>query len=178
MPLQRWKRLSEKVLLKNPWWTYKVDSFEIAAGQNGQYHYVHTLGASLVVPLFPDGRMLLVRQYRYLCDRESLEFPCGGVKEGSGYLLTARMELAEEAGLEAKDLDMVGEFNPYNGVTNEICQVFVARNLHPVQSIPDETEEFERIVLTAAELEQRIDAGEIWDGMTLAAWAIVRKAIK
>jgi ADP-ribose pyrophosphatase len=136
------------------------------------------MGASLVIPVFPDGRLLLVRQYRYLSDRESLEFPCGGVKEGSGYLQTARAELAEEAALEALDLDQVGEFNPYNGVTNEMCRVFIARNLRPVESVPDATEEFERILMTPVEIEQRIDSGEIWDGMTLAAWTLVRKKLR
>ncbi len=178
MPLKPWKRLSEKVLFKNPWWTYKVESFEIPGRHRGEYHYVHSLGASLVIPVGPDKRILLVRQYRYLGDRVSLEFPCGGVKEGSNHELTAREELAEEAGLEAEVIEQVGEFNPYNGVTDEICRVYVARQLRPVVSRPDATEEFEQITITPAELEEKIDSGEVWDGMTLAGWMIVRKHIK
>ena len=178
MPLRRWKRLSEKILYENPWWTYKLDSFEISEGHRGEYHYVHTAGASLVIPVFPDGRLLLVRQFRYLCDRESLEFPCGGVKEGSSYEHTARQELAEEAGLEARILEYVGEFNPYNGVTNEMCRVFLAREFSPVESRPDATEEFEQVIVTRAELDRMIDAGEVWDGMTLAAWTLVRRKIQ
>ena len=178
MPLRRWKRLSEKILYKNPWWTYKLDSFEISNGRRGEYHYVHTAGASLVIPIFPDGRLLLVRQYRFLCDRESLEFPCGGVKEGSTYERTAREELAEEAGLDARSVEQVGEFNPYNGVTNEMCRVFLAREFSPVASRPDVTEEFEQVIMTPEELDQKIDAGEVWDGMTLAAWMIARRTIR
>ncbi|HLA69064.1 MAG TPA: NUDIX hydrolase [Bacteroidota bacterium] len=178
MPLQRWKKLTEKTLHKNSWWTYKVDSFEIGNEHRGEYHYVHTLGASLVIPVLPDGRIVLVRQYRYLCDRESLEFPCGGVKEGSSYEQTAREELAEEAGLDAQIMDQVGEFNPYNGVTNEICKIFIARQLRNVESSPDRTEEFEQTPLTADDLQRRVDSGEVWDGMTLAAWSLAQKKIR
>ena len=119
-----------------------------------------------------------MRQYRYLGDRVSLEFPCGGVKEGSNYEQTAREELAEEAGLEAGVIEQIGEFNPYNGVTNEVCRVYLARQLRPVVSRPDTTEEFERITMTPAELGEKIDSGEVWDGMTLAGWMIARTHIK
>ncbi|HUI64582.1 MAG TPA: NUDIX hydrolase, partial [Bacteroidota bacterium] len=71
-----------------------------------------------------------------------------------------------------------GEFNPYNGVTDEICQVFIARNLVFVGADPDVTEEFEILQLAPSDLEQRIASGEIWDGMTIAAWALVRSKIE
>jgi hypothetical protein len=73
-------------------------------------------------------------------------------------------------------LSQAGEFNPYNGVTDEICKVYLARELVHVGGTPDETEEFELLTLTTAELESRIASGEIWDGMSIAAWAIVRHA--
>ena len=104
MALSRWKKLSEDILFKNPWWTYKRDAFELASGERGEYHYVFTGGASLVLPFGDDGRLVMVRQYRYLCDRESLEFPCGGVKSGSSHEQTAAHELAEETGLAAERL--------------------------------------------------------------------------
>jgi ADP-ribose pyrophosphatase len=128
----------------------------------------------MIVPVLSDGRIVLVNQYRYLNDRESLEFPCGGVKDGSTYGDTARHELEEEAGLIAKDWQEVGEFNPYNGVTNEICRVFLAKNLAAVPVKPDETEEFETITLTPNEVDAQIASGVIWDGMTIASWMIVR----
>ena len=178
MPLKAWKKLRESTLAQNPWWTYRKDDFELPSGTTGEYHYVHTNGASLVVPVAADGRILLVNQYRYLCARESIEFPCGGVKEGSSYSETAWNELREETGYRSDRLFLAGEFNPYNGVTDEICQVFIARNLVFVGADPDVTEEFEILQLTPSDLEQRIASGEIWDGMTIAAWALVRSKIE
>ena len=119
----------------------------------------------------------MVKQYRYLCDEVSLEFPSGGVKAGSDYIRTAASELAEEAGLKAGDFQLAGKFNPYNGVTNEICRVYVARSLARTKSEPDATEQFEETLLTPEEIDAKIRSGEIWDGMTIAAWALVRPTL-
>jgi ADP-ribose pyrophosphatase len=177
MSLTKWKKISEAILQKNPWWIYKKDETILPNGRRGEYHYVHTNGASMIVPVLNDGRVVLVNQYRYLNDRESLEFPCGGVKDGQSYEETAIHELEEEAGFVAHDILAAGEFNPYNGVTDELCRVFIAKNLAAVPSKPDETEEFEKVTLTMDEVDAQIASGALWDGMTLAAWMIVRKRL-
>ncbi len=177
MPLRTWQKLKESTVSKNPWWTYKKDSFALPTGEAGEYHYVHTNGSSMIVPIFAGGKVLMVKQYRYLCDRESLEFPCGSVKDGTTYEQTAQMELAEEAGLAAESFVPLGEFNPYNGITDEMCKVYFAKNLSPVQAKPDLTEEFELLHLTVEEIEEKIRIGEIWDGMTLAAWLLARQKL-
>lgn len=177
MTLRPWKKISESVVFKNPWWTYKRDEFELPAGQFGEYHYVHTNGSSMVIPIMADGRVLTVKQYRYLCSKESIEFPCGSVKDGASYDETAREELAEETGYSATELFCAGEFNPYNGVTDEMCHVYFARGLRYIGGAPDETEEFEQIPLAAPEIDKLISEGTIWDGMSIAAWILVRSKL-
>ena len=177
MPLKPWKKLSESIAFRNPYWTYKRDAFELPSGKSGEYHYVHTNGSSMVIPIMGDGTLLLVNQYRYLLGRESAEFPCGSVKDGATCEETARQELREEAGYSAGSLLLAGEFNPYNGVTDEMCRVYVARDLAFVGGAPDETEEFELLRLERAEIEARIRSGAIWDGMTIAAWFIAKPEI-
>ncbi|MBX2992145.1 MAG: NUDIX hydrolase [Bacteroidetes bacterium] len=177
MSLKRWKKISEETLFKNNWWTYKRDTFELPNGKVGEYNYVHIGGSAMVVPIMKDGRVLLVNQYRYLNEKESLEFPCGSVKDGMSHDETAWRELAEETGYSSSRFFLAGEFNPYNGVTNEICKVYIARELQHVGGTPDETEEFELLPLTADEIDTKIRNGEIWDGMTIAAWAIVKTNI-
>jgi ADP-ribose pyrophosphatase len=170
----RWKKLTSAVVSKNPWWSYRRDTFELPSGVNGEYHYVHTNGASLIVPVLPNGSLLLVQQYRYLGDRVSLEFPCGGVKEGSTYDETAVHELQEEAGRIARQWSMAGEFNPYNGVTDEICRVYIARELQTIPASPDVTEEFEIVEMRPEAFEAKILSGVVWDGMTIAGWSIAK----
>ncbi|HTY39449.1 MAG TPA: NUDIX hydrolase [Bacteroidota bacterium] len=178
MVLSRWRTLSQKELFKNPWWVYRHDTFMLPNGEVSEYFYVHTNGSSMVIPVLDDGRIAMVRQYRYLCDELSLEFPCGGVKAGSDFPGTARAELEEEAGYTAGNLDLAGQFNPFNGITNEICRVYVATNLTEVGPKPEQTEEFEYVALTPAEIDEQIRSGVIWDGMSIAAWSIARSTIK
>ncbi|MBK9249900.1 MAG: NUDIX hydrolase [Ignavibacteria bacterium] len=69
------------------------------SGTVGEYHYVHSRGATLIIPQLPDGTFILVRQFRYLLQRESLEFPCGGINpQWAEPLENAHKELLEETG--------------------------------------------------------------------------------
>ena len=114
---------------------------------------------------------------RYLCDKESIELPCGGVKDGKSYEEMAHIELEEETGFRSNDLQYAAEFNPYNGVTNEICKVFIAKDLVQSKAIPDSTEEFEILYKTPIEMDELIRTNIIWDGMTIAAWGLVRSKL-
>jgi len=71
MTLGSWKKLSESILLKNAWWTYKRDTFQLPSGKPGEYHYVHTNGSSMVVPLLGDGTLVLVNQARHELNEET-----------------------------------------------------------------------------------------------------------
>lgn len=158
-------------MAQNPWWKYCRDEVELPSGKAGEFHYVLTNGSSMVVPVESGGTIIFVRQYRYTGRRDSLEFPCGGLKDGAAYEETARNELLEEAGFSAGRLEVVGRFNPCNGLLDEICTVFVARDLRYVGAKPDETESFELVRLAPEEIDAAILDGTIWDGMTIAAWA-------
>jgi ADP-ribose pyrophosphatase len=171
VPIKPYKPISGKVVHKNPWWQYRLDLIELPSGKRGEYHYVVTSGSSMVIPESDDGRLLLVRQYRYTGKRDSIEFPCGGLKDGSTYDETAHEELVEETGFESGRLEEVGAFNPCNGLVDEICRVYIARDLRHVESI-------ELVHLTAQEVDALIQDGTIWDGMTIAAWAIGRSRLK
>ena len=172
MSLTPWQRVCQEFEVKNPWWTYRKDRTILPNGRPGEYHFVHVRGSSMILPVLPDGRLILVNQYRYLGNRESLEFPCGSVKENSSYEETAIEELSEETGYRSQSLHLAGQFNPYNGVTDELCSVYIARGLTVVPSHHDETEEFEQVRLTPSEISGEIRGGRIWDGMTLAAWML------
>jgi ADP-ribose pyrophosphatase len=172
--MKPYKVIQKTIAFRNPWWQYCHDRIELPSGKPGEYHYVQTPGSTMMVPITDDGRLLLVRQYRYTGDCDSIEFPSGGVKEGASYDETAYNELVEETGFSPGKLEYAGSFNPCNGLVSEICRVYIARDLHFVGSRPDETECFEMVSLAKEELEVLIQNGTIWDGMTLAAWAIAK----
>ena len=170
--LKKLLRISTEILHKNPWWEYRRDKYLHPDNSEGEFYYAHTRGAVFVIPELGDGRLLMLRQFRYLNQRESLEFVGGGVKEGLSPEDSARDELLEEAGYRANELIPIGWFNPMNGASDEECYVYLARGLTPVQAKPEVSEEFEPVLITLTELMGCISAGEIWDGMTLAAYAL------
>lgn len=173
--LKRLKQLSSEVVSENRYWQYRADHYKHPDGSEGEYHYIHTPGSVMVIPVTAGGMLLLVRQFRYLNRRESLEFTGGGVRGGMSPEAAAASELKEEAGIVASELRHIGYFNPMNGVTDEICQVFVATGLVQVDSSPDASEEFELVELREDEFCDLIRQGEIWDGMTLAAFSLFRE---
>jgi ADP-ribose pyrophosphatase len=126
------RQLSTELLARNPWWGYRKDRYLHPDGSEGEYFYVHTPGSMMIVPITDEGKIILVKQYRYLNRHESLEFIGGGVKQGKTDEESADEELLEEAGIIANQLIRIGGFNPMNGVTDEMCNIFVAHSLKKV----------------------------------------------
>lgn len=174
--IKKFKKNSEEILHQNPWYAYKHDVFEFPDGTTGNYYYLESPGAAMVVPILPDGRMVLVRQYRYLLDKFSVEFPAGGIKIGHNARQTAAIELKEETGYDAEELISVAEFEPNNGFMKDRMHVFLARLSEntPGMASPEATEDIELIIRHPDEIEAMIQAGDIWDGETLAAWTLVK----
>ena len=170
--MSAWERIDKASVDHNPWYRVSRDRYRLPNGEVGTYTYVDIPGSTMVIPILDDGRAVLVRQFRYLMQRPSLEFPCGGLKEGYTPLFNAQEELREEAGLVASDWRKLGEFAPYNGVSNEYCHVFRARGLAGVEAAPEETESIEIVHLTLDEIRSEIRRGELWDGMTIACLSI------
>ncbi len=172
--MQEIEKISSEVIHKTPRWDYKIDNFK-QDGKIREYYYVQTLGSSMVVPVLDDGRLLLVRQYRYLEDKFSVEFPCGGMDVSETPTDAANREMLEETGFQSSDLIKIGSFAPCNGLLKEMCHIFLANELSEVskpQSTEDEVTEV--LMRRPDEFENMIKHGEIWDGQVLAAWALVR----
>jgi ADP-ribose pyrophosphatase len=170
--LKSLRQIHSELLHENPWWQYRKDIYVRPDKSEGQYYYAHTPGSVMIIPVTEDGNLILVKQYRYLNQKESLEFIGGGIKKGKNAEESAREELHEEAGIIADELKKVGEFNPMNGVTDEICNIFVARSLKRTIPKPEAAEEFEILELSVKRFSELISEGLLWDGMTLAAFAM------
>jgi len=173
---KRLKKLSEEVLHENPWWIHKHDTYEKPDGIVGDYFYLETHGgAAAIVPVLPDGRIILILQYRYLMDKQSIEFPIGGIGKDCSPIEGAKRELLEETGYKATDWIKLGAFEPSNGLTKDMTHAFLA---HVVEDRAnqqlDETEDIEVLYRRPDEVEDMICRGDIWDGQTLAIWALVR----
>ncbi|MFH1277470.1 MAG: NUDIX hydrolase [Candidatus Eisenbacteria bacterium] len=176
--MRRWTRLSHEVIFESPYVAFEHDRYRLPDGGEGDYYYVRSRGAVMIVPVDDEGRAVLVRQYRYLLDEDSLEFPAGGLKKGGDPLDQAKAELREEAGVEAASWTEIGRFASWNGATNEVCLVYLARDLTPAEGTPDKTEEFEVLRVPWGELLRLAETNELFDGMTLASVALARRFVE
>lgn len=170
--MEKFSRISTETVRKNKYWEYKLDKYVLPTGISGDYHYVNSRGATMVIPRLHSGHFILTKQYRYLNRKYSIEFPGGGVKPGFSPKENALEELKEETGIIPSKIIEIGQYNPYNGVSNEICYVFLVDDFELGSPSPDDSEEIEIIKISKEEIISKIQEGEIWDGMTLAAWSI------
>jgi ADP-ribose pyrophosphatase len=177
MSLKKWNKLGQKTVFSNDHWKYNLDTFEIEDGTKGEYHYVHTLGSTMIVPFITNDELILVNQFRYLNQKESLEFPCGSIQDGLEKIENAEKELREETGKNG-NLKYVGEFSPYTGAADEMCSVFIANNLYNSPLPKDITEEFEIVRISVSDFEELIKQNKIWDGLTLSAWLLTKNFLK
>ncbi len=169
------KKVSEEVLAENPWWTYKHDKFTLPDGSEGDYYYGEDPGSAMVIPVMDDGRLMLITLHRYLDDKLSIEFPCGGVEKNEAPQAAALRELREETGWQTDNLVKVGSFVSLNGLFKDETHLFAGSELEQVGGPSIEPGEVTEIILRRPdELEEMIKRGEIWDGQTLAAWSLAR----
>ncbi|MBU2542616.1 NUDIX hydrolase [Patescibacteria group bacterium] len=167
------KKLSEETIHQNPWWAYKHDKYEKPNGEEGDYYYGETPGNVMIIPVLDDGRLVLILQQRYLREKQSIEFPCGGLLEGQSVLEAAERELLEETGYIADEYIKIGEFEGLNGLVKDMCHVFLAYVVEQKEQQLDDTEEIEVMYRRPDEIDTMIRKNEIWDGQTLASWAMV-----
>ena len=167
------KKLSEETIHQNPWWSYKHDKYEKPNGEVGDYYYAETPGFVMVIPVLGDGKLVLTLQHRYLEEKQSIEFPKRGIASGESPLDTAKRELLEETGCIADELIKLGVFQPSNGLVKDTCHVYLAYVKEQRDLNTNDTGEMEILYRRPDEVDDMIRKNEIWDGQTLAAWAMV-----
>lgn len=148
------------------------DTVKIPNGNVAEWDFIGHKGAAAVVPVLPDGRLLMVKQYRNAIDRQTLEVPAGGRNGRSEpYIDCAFRELEEETGYKAKkeDLEFLISIKTTVAFCDEQIDVFVAKNLEKTQQHLDEDEFINVEAFTVDELLEMIYAGKIQDGKTMAA---------
>lgn len=107
----------------------QVDRARLPDGSEGLREFIRHPGASVVVPLFDDGRVLIERQWRYPLARAFVEFPAGKIDPGETPLATAARELEEETGWRAARIAHLTTIHNAIGYSDERIEVFVARDL-------------------------------------------------
>jgi ADP-ribose pyrophosphatase len=128
---------------------------------------VHHNGSAIMLPLFDDGRVVLIRQFRLAAGQQLWELPAGSIDKGETPLQTARRELIEETGYRAKSWRKLVQFYPSPGISTEKMTLFLASGIRPGTAQPEEDEHIEVRPFPWAEALKMIDTGKIRDGKTI-----------
>jgi len=143
------------------------DMVRLPNGKEASREVVEHPGAVAVVPVLPDGRVLLVRQFRHPVSRILLEIPAGKLDAGEDPDACALRELEEETGYRAGTMERRASILTGPGFTNEIIHMYIAGDLVKTAVNPDEDEFLEVGAYETQDVRRMIREGLICDAKTI-----------
>ncbi len=163
------KTVESKTLFEGHIVTLKLDRAQLPNGSLASREVVEHPGGVAVLPLDAEGRVIMVRQYRYPLHNTLLELPAGKLEKGEDHRVCGIRELQEEVGITADEVIYLGGLYLSPGYSNEVLHLYLARGLHQGECHPDEDEflEIERVPFD--KLLDMVMRDEIHDAKTVAA---------
>jgi ADP-ribose pyrophosphatase len=143
------------------------DRVSLPDGKITHREYIRHPGAVVVLPLFDDGTVLLERQFRYPLNRVFIEYPAGKIDKGEDHLACAKRELQEETGYTATDWQFVCTIHNAIAYSDELLDIYLARNLVAGPAKLDAGEFLETYTATVPELLAQVKSGAITDVKTV-----------
>jgi len=125
-------------------------------------------GSVVVLPVLPDGRVLLIQQYRYAARQYLWELVAGRMDHGETPIEGAARELKEETGYTAKKLKIFLEFFPTPGFLEEKMYLLLAKGLTPGKAEPEEDEKIVTRAYTHKQLDEMLRKKNLRDAKTIA----------
>ena len=173
--MSNFKRLNRELSYTGKILKVYTDHVEVN-GRESNWDFVHHNGGAAVVPVTKEGKILMVRQWRNALDRYTLEIPAGALENGESGLNCVSRELEEETGYRSENIEWLVSTNSWPAFTDELVEVFVARDLMVSKQKFDEEESIELEEYTLDELKDMIFKGEIRDSKTVVG--ILAYAVK
>ncbi|MFA8343829.1 MAG: NUDIX hydrolase [Rhodothermaceae bacterium] len=144
------------------------DDIEYDSGNKGIREVVIHNGGSVVVAQKDDGKIILVKQFRYPFKEFMYELPAGKLEKNEDPLLCAERELTEETGFRAGKISKLGAICTTPGFCTEVLHIYLAEELVPGAHDREEGEYgMETYEFTLAEIQKMISSGEITDAKTI-----------
>jgi 8-oxo-dGTP pyrophosphatase MutT (NUDIX family) len=139
-------------------------------GQPHSFFRIDSTDWANIVPITPEGEVVMVRQYRHGADRVTLETPGGLVDAGETPAEAAARELLEETGYRAGEITPLGAVNPNPALFGNRLHAFVARDSVRVAQIQNEAIEETRVeVVTREQLRRFVRDGTVDHALVVAA---------
>jgi ADP-ribose pyrophosphatase len=178
MPLGRElpQLLKQCLFYKGRKFNFEVNRLRLPNKAEGDWECIRHPGGALAVPITPEGKLVLVRQYRFAIQGRILEFPAGTVERGENPQETIKREIEEETGYTSQTWEKLGEFFLAPGYSDEIIYAFLARDLVKLETPPqqDADEDIETVLMTPEELEKAILEGVAVDAKSISSFMLAR----
>jgi len=160
-------KLSSKNVFQGRLLDVRKDEVELPNGKTSTREWIKHPGAVCCVPILPDGKIALIKQYRYPVQSEMIELPAGKLDPNEEPEECAMRELQEEIGYRPKKLTFLTHIHPAVGFANEKMWLYLAQDLVPSESKLDDDEFLELIPTDFDEALELIWSGEITDVKTI-----------
>lgn len=170
--------ISSQILFEGPIFRVARDWLREPSGLTVVRDVVLHPGGAGGLPLFDDGTVALVRQYRHPAGRELLEIPAGRIEAGETPEQTAAREIEQEIGVHPARLEKLAEFFATPGFCQEQLTVYLATELTPTGQQLDHDEELEVIYLPLEAAVSLVRQGEIEDAKTIIALLLAQETLE
>ena len=178
MPLGRElpQLLRQRLYYKGRKFDFEVNRLRLPNKAEGEWECIRHPGGALAVPVTSEGKLILLRQYRFAVQGRVLEFPAGTLEPNEDPLETIQREIEEETGYRAQKWQKLGEFFLAPGYSDEIIYAYLAQDLEKLEKAPtqDEDEDLETVFFTPDELEKSILDGELLDAKSISSFFLAR----
>jgi ADP-ribose pyrophosphatase len=141
-------------------------------GRRTKFHIVLHPGAVAILPVHDNGDVVLLKQFRPSIGLEIYEIPAGTIEKGEAPLATAKREIVEETGFQAKKWSKIGEFYTAPGFCTELMHVYVAKGLSPAKLPGDDDEILVPVRMSLSKALAMIRSKKIRDAKTIAGLLI------
>lgn len=165
-----WKQISKRYVFElSPHVKVRRDLVLRPDGCKVKYAVLEYPETAVIVPVGKDGKIFMVRLWRYPLNKEELELPMGSADAGESLESAARRELREETGLAAREIKELGMFYPSPGKSGSAARVYLARGLSGKPCVTDKNEITGVEAHNLKEIKEYIKEGVIRDAFTIAA---------
>ena len=167
------KTIQTKTVHKGTFLILNKDKVLLPNGNTGTREWIKHPGAVCCIPILPDGKIGLIKQYRYAVKKQMIEIPAGKLDQNEIPEKCALRELEEEIGYKASKLTLLANIHPAVGFTDEKMWLYIAEDLVKTKQSLD-ADEF--LALFPTKLNDAVDmvwSGQITDVKTIIGilWA-------
>ena len=172
------KMLSSELEFDGQRFRVKIDAVLMPSGRESSREVVEVGNAVTIVPVDNEGKVLLVRQYRYPVGKELLELPAGGIDGDESPEEAVRREMQEETGYLPGRVERLGGFYSAPGFCTEYLYLYLAADLKESRLYAEDTEMIQVERYSPGEITRLIASGEIEDAKSIVGLLTLLSTLK